>query len=55
MLPAASGDADAVLHRLIDNTTAFGFGFVEHPVGTGAVALLAAVLAMRAVDARRPG
>ncbi|WP_127507327.1 hypothetical protein [Actinoplanes solisilvae] len=51
LLPVASTDADAVLHRLIDNTTAFGFGFAEHPVGLGAVALLAAVLAMRAVAA----
>ncbi|MCO8271264.1 hypothetical protein M1L60_11735 [Actinoplanes sp. TRM 88003] len=52
VLPAAGGDADAVLGKLLDNSTAFGFGFVEHPVGLGAVALLAAVLAMRATDAR---
>ncbi|MCY1138528.1 hypothetical protein OWR29_11010 [Actinoplanes sp. Pm04-4] len=49
-LPAAGGDPDVVLRRLLDNSTAFGFGFVEHPVGLGAVALLAALLAMRATD-----
>ncbi|WP_250037489.1 hypothetical protein [Paractinoplanes maris] len=48
LLPAAGADADVVLQRMIDNTTAFGFGFVEHPLGLGAVALLTAVLAMRA-------
>ncbi|WP_250002563.1 hypothetical protein [Actinoplanes sp. M2I2] len=53
-LPTAGADADAALRRMLDNSTAFGFGFVEHPAGLGAVALLAAVLAMRAVD-RRPG
>jgi hypothetical protein len=50
MLPAAAEDPDVVLRRLLDNSTAFGFGFVEHPVGLGAVALLAALLAMRATD-----
>ncbi|MBU2669418.1 hypothetical protein KOI35_38490 [Actinoplanes bogorensis] len=47
------GDPDTTLQRLLDNSTAFGFGFVEHPVGLGLVALLAALLAMRAADARR--
>ena len=54
VLPVAGRDADAVLPKLLDNSAAFGFGFVEHPVGLGAVALLAAILAMRAVDARLP-
>nr|WP_221381315.1 hypothetical protein [Actinoplanes polyasparticus] len=53
-LPVAGRDADAVLPKLLDNSAAFGFGFVEHPVGLGAVALLAAILAMRAVEARLP-
>ncbi|MGK5681866.1 hypothetical protein [Actinoplanes sp. URMC 104] len=45
-LPAGGAEADVVA-RLVDNSMAFGFGFVEHPVGLGATALLAAVLAMR--------
>ncbi|MCM4079594.1 hypothetical protein [Paractinoplanes hotanensis] len=53
-LPVAGRDADVVLPKLLDNSAAFGFGFVEHPVGLGAVALLAAILAMRVADARLP-
>jgi hypothetical protein len=42
--------ADVTFHRMLDNSTVFGFGFVAHPAGRGAVALLAAVLVMRAVE-----
>lgn len=42
--------ADATLHRLIDNSTVFGFGFAAHPAGRAAVALLAGVLAIRAIE-----
>ncbi|MBM2621482.1 hypothetical protein JIG36_38860 [Actinoplanes sp. LDG1-06] len=51
-LPASFDSGDAALRAMVDNSAAFGFGFVEHPVGLGAVALLAAVLVMRAVGAR---
>jgi hypothetical protein len=42
--------ADATLHRLIDHSTLFGFGFAAHPAGRAAVALLTGVLAIRAVE-----
>ena len=48
LLPVA-GPADATLARMLDNATVFGFGFAAHPVGQGAMALLAAVLTMRVV------
>ncbi len=54
LLPASGGDANVVLRQMLDNSTAFGFGFVEHPAGLGAVALLAALLAMRLIPAARP-
>ena len=38
--------------RMLDNATVFGFGFAVHPLGQGALALLVAVLTMRAT--RRP-
>ncbi|MCA2216794.1 hypothetical protein [Jidongwangia harbinensis] len=46
--------AEVTLHRMLDNSTVFGFGFAAHPAGRGAVALLAAVLVMRAVAAATP-
>jgi hypothetical protein len=39
---------------MLDNSTVFGFGFVAHPAGRGALALLAAVLVMRAITAATP-
>ena len=51
LLPVA-GPADATLGRMLDNATVFGFGFAAHPLGQGAMALLAAVLTMRVVRMR---
>ncbi|WP_184949324.1 hypothetical protein [Paractinoplanes abujensis] len=53
LLSGAPADAEAALPRMLDNTTAFGFGFAEHPAGAGLVALVVAVLAVRAADAHR--
>jgi hypothetical protein len=51
VLMRSTAAADVTLHRMLENSTVFGFGFVAHPAGRGAVALLAAVLVMRAVEA----
>lgn len=37
---------DAMLHRLVDNSAVFGFGFLAHPAGRIAVALLTGLLAV---------
>ncbi|HEU4349426.1 MAG TPA: hypothetical protein VFR35_16745 [Actinoplanes sp.] len=42
---------DTILHRLLDNSAVFGFGFLAHPAGRAGLALLVALLAIRAVDA----
>jgi hypothetical protein len=42
--------ADTILHRLLDNSAVFGFGFVAHPIGRAAVALLIALLTLRMVE-----
>jgi hypothetical protein len=54
VLARSGAAADVTLHRMLDNSTGFGFGFAAHPVGRGAVALLAAVLVMRTVTALAP-
>ena len=51
LLPAG-GPADAMAGRLLDNSMTFGFGFAAHPAGQGALALLVALLAMRAAGQR---
>jgi hypothetical protein len=54
VLARSGAAADVTLHRMLDNSTGFGFGFAAHPAGRGAVALLAAVLVMRAFTALTP-
>lgn len=40
VLRRSGGAAELTLHRLVDNSAVFGFGFLAHPVGRMAVALL---------------
>jgi hypothetical protein len=47
------GAIGVTLHRLIDNSTVFGFGFVEHTPGRILLALVAGLLAARAGAVRR--
>ncbi|GID31405.1 hypothetical protein [Paractinoplanes brasiliensis] len=54
MLSAAPTSPEAALPRMLDNTTAFGFGFVEHPWGLGLTALILAVLAVHATEPLPP-
>ena len=42
-----SGAVDVTLRRLVDNSAVFGFGFLTHPAGRAAVALLAGLLVIR--------
>ena len=44
LLRRSAGSAELTLHRLIDNSTVFGFGFLAHPAGRMAVALLIGLL-----------
>jgi hypothetical protein len=44
---------DSILHRLADNSAVFGFGFLTHPAGRAGLALLVALLAVRAMDPAR--
>ncbi len=39
-LRRSGGAAEVTLHRLVDNSAVFGFGFLAHPAGRTAVALL---------------
>jgi hypothetical protein len=43
-LRRSSGTVDATLHRMLDNSNVFGFGFLAHAPGRMAVALLVALL-----------
>jgi hypothetical protein len=47
------GSIGVTLHRLLDNSTIFGFGFVEHTPGRVLVALVAGLLAAQVSVARR--
>ncbi|GIF00818.1 hypothetical protein [Paractinoplanes rishiriensis] len=47
------GAIGVTLHRLIDNSTVFGFGFVEHTPGRIVLALVAGLLAAQAGAVRR--
>jgi hypothetical protein len=40
----SGGAAELTLHRLVDNSAVFGFGFLSHPAGRVAVALLIGLL-----------
>jgi hypothetical protein len=44
LLRRSGGAAELTLHRLVDNSAVFGFGFLSHPVGRVAVALLIGLL-----------
>ena len=43
-LRRSSGTVDVTLHRMLDNSNVFGFGFLAHTPGRIAIALLAALL-----------
>ncbi|MEV6299762.1 hypothetical protein AB0M02_10200 [Actinoplanes sp. NPDC051861] len=49
-----STTAEAVLPRLADNSTVFGFGFLAHPAGPAALALAVALLVAHHLADRRP-
>ncbi|WP_203774182.1 hypothetical protein, partial [Actinoplanes nipponensis] len=54
VLRRSGGAAELTLHRLVDNSAVFGFGFLAHPAGRTAVALLIGLLvAHLATPARR--
>ncbi|MFI7541448.1 hypothetical protein [Actinoplanes sp. NPDC049599] len=54
LLRRSGGSAELTLHRLVDNSAVFGFGFLAHPAGRLAVALLIGLLvAHLASTARR--
>jgi hypothetical protein len=54
VLRRSGGAAELTLHRLVDNSAVFGFGFLAHPAGRTAVALLIGLLvAHLAAPARR--
>jgi hypothetical protein len=44
VLRRSGGSAEFTLHRLVDNSAVFGFGFLAHPAGRMAVALLIGLL-----------
>jgi hypothetical protein len=44
LLRRSGGAADLTLHRLMDNSAVFGFGFLAHPAGRIAVALVIGLL-----------
>ena len=44
VLRRSGGAAELTLHRLVDNSAVFGFGFLAHPAGRMAVALLIGLL-----------
>ena len=44
LLRRSGGSAEFTLHRLVDNSAVFGFGFLAHPAGRTAVALLIGLL-----------
>lgn len=44
LLRRSGGAAELTLHRLVDNSAVFGFGFLAHPAGRIAVALLIGLL-----------
>ena len=50
---ADAGPSAATLHRLVDNSNVFGFGFVAHTPGRVAVALIVGLLAAHLGDALR--
>ncbi len=55
VLRRSGGAAELTLHRLVDNSAVFGFGFLAHPAGRAAVALLIGLLvAHLAAPERRP-
>jgi hypothetical protein len=55
LIRRSNGTVDATLHRMLDNSTVFGFGFLAGMPGRIAVALLAGLLIAHAGDpARRP-
>jgi hypothetical protein len=45
---------EATLHRMLDHSAVFGFGFAAHPAGQALVALLTALLVVRVVETRVP-
>ncbi len=54
LLRRSAPAVDTILHRLLDNSAVFGFGFLAHPAGRAGVALLVALLVIRAADAIIP-
>jgi hypothetical protein len=53
LLRRSGGSAEFTLHRLVDNSTVFGFGFLAHPAGRMAVALLIGLLVTHLGSATR--
>jgi hypothetical protein len=53
-LRRASGSVDATLHRMLDNSNVFGFGFLAHAPGRIAVALLVGLLIAHRSATDRP-
>jgi hypothetical protein len=51
VLRGSAPAADTLLHRLVENSAVFGFGFLAHPAGQALTALLAALLTIRSVEA----
>jgi hypothetical protein len=47
------GPSTATLHRLLDNSAVFGFGFIAHTPGRVIVALLAGLLATQTTQSRK--
>jgi hypothetical protein len=54
VLRRAAPTADTILHQLLDNSAFFGFGFVAHPAGRAAVALLVALLFLQMAERTDP-
>jgi hypothetical protein len=54
LMRRSGGSIEATLHRMLDGSALFGFGFAAHPAGQALVALLIAVLTLRILETRAP-